>query len=153
MLAKRQIMLHLLRLLTPKRRTDDEHIERVRRQLKTLDRYGWWPFAILLVCEVIFLVVVFGAVDQFARQFQQGNFGGQRPGFWIGAMMGSLAGLAHLKIVDGLIKSLPWHRSERLLIRYHDAIMSVASKLPPEGMATPAILDEMSDATRAVEKS
>jgi hypothetical protein len=113
--------------LLPKRRTDDEHIERVRRQLKMFDRCRWWLFATLLICEVVFLVLVFVVAGQIAGQFQQGNFGGQQPGFWLGAMMGSLIGLMQIKIADNLIKSLPGHRSERLLVRYHDAMQALAS--------------------------
>ncbi len=122
----------------PLHRTDDEHVDRVRRNLRFFDRCRWWGFATLLLFEIIFLVFIFAGVDQLAGQFQKGNFGARQVGFWMGFMSGTAVALFQWKIAEVMIRFLAWNRSERLLIRYHDALKSLASESSVVGMPMPA---------------
>jgi len=118
--------------------TDDEHVERVRGNLRFFDRCLWWGFVAFLVFEIIFLVLIFAGVDQVAGRLQQGNLGPRQVGFWIGFMSGTMVALLQWKIAEGMVRCLAWNRSERLLIRYHDALKSLAAESSVRGAAMTA---------------
>lgn len=104
---------------------DDLHVERVRRNIAHFDR--WWrrPLIVLYAaCAVILVGLIVFAASQFANLWQKMgiNPAGIYAGIGFGIVIGFGFGVLIHAVVGGLIKALAGPRSERLMIRYYDAL-------------------------------
>ncbi len=102
--------------------SDEEFIERLRGTMATWDRLRRRLRVFYLLMAVV-LVGLIVAVCLWLTNLMGRGIQGQNLGFALGFILGlTLGGLA-FKVVHGLMYSLPrGFRSERLLIRYYDAI-------------------------------
>src|SRR4051794_38136790 len=117
-------------------RSDEQHIERLRRTMATFDRWR----RPLIVWHLLIAVGFIGLLAAFAvfigdigRNWGMG-VRGLGPGFILGVVLGAWLGLTAIKIGHELVNLLLGYRSERLLIRYYDA-----SREPP--CETPEAVD------------
>jgi hypothetical protein len=112
--------------------SDDEFIERIRQGIIRFQRRR----KVLVIFSATFLVVafafaIFGAVvvHKVGQLLQ-----GLQPaiaGLLIGANIGAALGLGLFKSINGLMDALLWdNRTERLLIRYYDALKELAREAP-----------------------
>jgi hypothetical protein len=77
------------------------------------------------------LLVMFGALLRGLMQWF--NMQGLAPGFLIGLALGAMLGGLAVKIAHGLVSSLSPPRTERLLLRYFDALTEVARESAAAG--------------------
>jgi hypothetical protein len=108
--------------------TDEEHVRRVRLAVAVYDRWRRPLLALYtgLAIGFVGLLVAAGALLQGLMQW--GNMQGLAPGFLIGLALGAmLRGLA-VKIGHGLMTWLLPPRTERLLLRYYDALIELAQE-------------------------
>jgi hypothetical protein len=122
--------------------SDDEHIERLRRELARLDRLRPWIiafFAIMTVAYVWLLVKIGQSLNDFGQPPNNG-LPNNNPlpnniallnwaGFMLGASFGAVMGLIALKLIHGLMSFVLGRRSERLLVKYHDAFREAQQML------------------------
>jgi hypothetical protein len=111
-------------------RTDEEHVQRVRRTIASWDRWRRWFLAFYAAMGLLVLglaVAMTRLVDRL-----QGIPGNNAPGAWlgfiVGLMLATMLGFLMLSVVHGLIMSLSSLRTERLLLRYHDALAVLAKE-------------------------
>lgn len=109
-----------------KRRTDAEHIEMIRRQIRSFDRFRPWLIAIWGILFLAFLTLSVALPQHFANKVFANNPGQAWLGFVNGFVFGSAFGLLALKTAHGLVLSIVTHRNERLLLRYYDAFQAIA---------------------------
>jgi len=108
--------------------TDEDYVERVRHTVQVLDR---WRRAF----QVFWITVLFASVGILAAMvylldlLMQGN---RMPlliqGFVVGVLLGAILGLLAVKNAHGMASSLQPLRTERLLLRYHDALIALANE-------------------------
>jgi hypothetical protein len=107
------------------RPSDAEFVERVRRSIAWYERFRW-PAVIFYLALTAGLIGLGVALFNF---IQAAPMPGVWPGFFIGVILGALFGKLAYKIGHGLAIALTGsHRSEELLVRYHDALHEVAIK-------------------------
>jgi hypothetical protein len=106
--------------------SDDEHIERLRRDIARFDRWRR-PLLILYTIGAISFVATFVLAVVFVERLARGlgHRGGWWSGFFVGAMLGCGLGLSGLKLAHGIFDLLLAHRNERLLIEYHDVLQKL----------------------------
>jgi hypothetical protein len=108
--------------------SDEEFIERLRGTMATWDRLRrrLRVFYLLLAVAVVGLVV---AVCLLLTNLMGRGIQGQNLGFALGFILGLFLGGLTFKVGFGLMDSLSCgYRSERLLIRYYDAIRQFSPK-------------------------
>jgi hypothetical protein len=101
------------------RKTDEEHVEGVRRMVLTFDRWRK-PFIALYVLMSIGLVAGMVALLVRLHQFGQ-NLNGISVGLVFGIILGAWMGVTIHNIGSALSLFLLGYRNERLLIHYFDA--------------------------------
>jgi hypothetical protein len=102
--------------------SDEEFIERLRTSLATWDRLRRRLFVIYVLSGVVIVGLLIAVCLLLANLLRLG-MQGQNAGFALGVILGLLLGELAFKVVYGLVDSLSGgYRSERLLIRYYDAI-------------------------------
>ncbi|HTU93470.1 MAG TPA: hypothetical protein VMF69_25545 [Gemmataceae bacterium] len=116
----------------PVRLTDDEYVRRVRQRIALYDRWGPWKrafnvgMAIVCIGLFVWLVLVLEKVRQLGMQPAMPQ--GFDPGFLLGVVLGSIAGGLLWKSVLFLVDALESLRTERLLLKYYDALMELAQE-------------------------
>lgn len=108
----------------PKRLSDDEYIEKLRRSMEFWNR---WRYVMLIAN--IGLIIAFGVVAERGVMFvlnmalPPGNAPANWPlaGFVCGATMGMAMGWFSWHSLQQLIEAIGGFRSERLLLKYYDA--------------------------------
>ena len=107
--------------------TDEEHMRRVRLAVAAYDRWRWRrPLLALYTIGFVGLLVTVGALLQGLMQW--GNMQGLAPGFLIGLALGVMLGGLVVKLGHGLMTLLLPLRTERLLLRYYDALTELAQE-------------------------
>jgi hypothetical protein len=107
----------------PKRKTDEEHVEFVRKQVA---RSKW--LVLLHGAAFLFFLVMFMIAWRFVTGLPQimPEFAeGAGPGFVIGLQLGAGAGLFVIFAVITVIFAIPLiqgQRTERLMLKFHDAL-------------------------------
>jgi zinc transporter ZupT len=108
--------------------TDEDHVERVRRTVQLLERWRR-PLQVLWLTTAVASIGSLGAMAYLLELLMQGN---RNPlliqGFIVGVLLGAMAGLLVVKAAHALASSLKPLRTERLLLRYHDALMALANE-------------------------
>ncbi len=105
------------------RRSDEEHVERLRRTMATFDRWR----RLLIVWHLALAIAFIGLIVAFSVLFHDvgRNLGvnvlGLGPGFIAGLAVGASLGMTAIHIGHKLVDLLLGYRNERLLIRYYDA--------------------------------
>jgi hypothetical protein len=107
--------------------TDEEYVVRMRRHAALHDRWRPWLvglYGTLVVAWVGLLAAALYLVNAL------GQLGGARGpivgGFVVGTLLGAIVGLNLIHVAHGLVNSLKSGRTERLLLRYHDALADFA---------------------------
>ncbi|QEH35613.1 hypothetical protein OJF2_41660 [Aquisphaera giovannonii] len=115
-------MLGLWPRMRPK--SDEEHVERLRRSLASFDRWRRPLLALHLAAAVTYVAAVIAAVWALRgfASMMGANAPGVAPGFLIGLAAGASLGFLGVKIAHGLVDLALGLRNERLLVRYHDAL-------------------------------
>ena len=119
------MFLRSARLVLPL--SDEEYVSRIRRGVRLYERWRWWLAAFYGAGFVGFCVLCVFAGHLVAGLGQLVN--AQQPalaGLAIGAMIGLLVGGVGFKIVHGVGFAFSSLRTERLLLRYHDALADLA---------------------------
>jgi cytochrome bd-type quinol oxidase subunit 2 len=106
-------------------RSDEEHIERLRRTMKTWDRWRPWFIVIHSLALVAFLAITIGIAEGLNRNWPN-NPGPVWLGFLLGIPAGGMVGMVAHKIAHGFVWAIAGHRSEHLLLRYYDAVQTIA---------------------------
>jgi hypothetical protein len=102
--------------------TDEQFIERLRRQLAVFDRWRRPLLALYVALAVAFAWITAEAVMRLGDAAQPGNGRqGMIPGFAFGMLMGVGLGLTLQKIINALVLLFSGRR-ERLLVRCYDAL-------------------------------
>lgn len=117
--------------------TDDEYIERIRKLVKSHDRWKRWsaPLVVLVALSpVVMLVLMMQALVGFLKLL--GNAGQPNiPLAWVGFGFGALLGLGLGQHVHSAMMNLfqffTGQRTERLLVRYYDAFQSSLDEPDP----------------------
>ena len=124
-------MRSILRQLMRKAgRTDEEHVQRVRRTVTSWDHWRRWYVAFYATLGLL----VLGLVVAMTRliDWLQGMPGNNAPGAWLGFIVGAALGIKigflAFTVVHGLLMSLSSLRTERLMLRYHDALAVLAKE-------------------------
>jgi hypothetical protein len=108
--------------------TDEEHLRRVRLAVAAYDSCRRPLLALYIGLAIVYvgLLVAIGALLQALRQW--GNMQGLAPGFFIGLALGAMLGGLAVQIGHGLVTFLLPPRTERLLLRYYDALTELAQE-------------------------
>jgi hypothetical protein len=107
--------------------SDAKYVAGIRRYVAFHQRWRRWLVAFYSGAALAVLgLSVFGAnvVAGIGQMANAQNFA--LMGFGIGALVGAMLGGLVLRIAHGLVASLSTLRTERLLLRYHDAIEMLA---------------------------
>lgn len=107
---------------------EDQHVERVRRRLAQFDRLRRWFVGLYVTLAVVFVWLVVKVCTLLAAILQAPN--NAAPGFFgfgIGMTFGVGIGLLAVKIGHGLGSVLFGCRTDRLLVKYHDAVHATSS--------------------------
>ncbi|MGO8745508.1 MAG: hypothetical protein ACLQNE_05920 [Thermoguttaceae bacterium] len=121
-----------------RRETDAECIDRVRKQVRLTEKWGRWTLVSSLITGIasVALAIGFGYGVQLVANLC-GNV--QNPvapqprelawmGFSLGLILGFIAGFSLFKGMHYLVEGIELFRGDRineLLLRYHDAIMTM----------------------------
>jgi hypothetical protein len=111
--------------------TDEEYVERIRRAEAFWERWRR-PVRVTNAVTTVGVVALFliGA-NPFKLLVQGNNAQGLLPGFAIGLMLGVFWGLMMEFATRSLLNSQRSWRTERLLLRYHDALAMLAEQSSP----------------------
>ncbi len=102
--------------------SDEEFIERLRVTVATWDRLRRRLLVFYLLLAVVIVGLIVAACLVLTNLMRMG-IQGQNAGFVLGFIFGLMLGGLTFKVVFGLVDSISGgYRSERLLIRYYDAI-------------------------------
>lgn len=108
--------------LRRKRLSDEEYINRLRRSIDRLERFGVW----LVLLNGAFLVAIVWMLQKIGRVFAQLVQPGIMPwaglGFLTGALFGLMCSSMAYGAIHGIVSVMHGCRAERLLVKYHDAI-------------------------------
>jgi hypothetical protein len=116
------------------RLSDEEFIERQRRNLAQFDRGRLWLMGLYAALFPALLGVSYMATRFLNNVGQQFNVQGGIAGFGIGFAIGAGIGIAALKWAHGFIEVLVGYRSERLMIRFYDAFQELRERLLTESL-------------------
>ena len=106
-------------------RTDEEYVERIRHAVAVMDRSRKWFQVFYVTMTLAFFGVLFAFAELFRWLIQ---WNGVFPGFIVGMSLGGMIGGLALHLGHGLANSLTSQRTERLLLRYHDALVELAKQ-------------------------
>lgn len=101
--------------------SDEQHVERLRRSVKNLDRWRRPLTALYVLSAAAYIGSLVAAVlflDGLGKNLGMQGWG---PGFLFGLLLGATLGTTGLKIFHGLFIVLMGLHNERLLIQYFDA--------------------------------
>jgi fatty acid desaturase len=102
--------------------SDKEYVERVRRSILWYDRFRWLMVVFYLAATAALVSLGFILIDFVLR----GPMPGAWAGFAFGGLLGLLLGKLTHKVGHGLAQALDGaNRSERLLVRYYDALWNL----------------------------
>ena len=106
--------------------SDEDHVERIRKLVARLNRWRrpllvFWILALILVTAML---IATGVLVNLLAQMANNNV--VVLGFILGMQLGMMLGLLIVKVVHGLASSLSSFRTERLMLRYHDALAELA---------------------------
>ena len=109
---------------TTKRMSDEEIVERARKNLEHVERWGQWWVAMHWTGAIVWLATF--AAFGFLVQGWANNMAQNPADLWLGAIFGLLAGASAYHVSHGVIQAmlsrLPDER-DRLLLKYHDALI------------------------------
>jgi len=108
---------------------DEKHVGFWRRVIAFHDRWGL-RFLVLCVMTAVLLLgsmiwLGFKLDEMLKGPAFQGVFAGMAIGLWLG----TAAGIAIFELVKIPLEMLFGHRNERLMLRYHDALRDLVSRL------------------------
>ena len=114
---------------------DESYVERVRRGVRSFDRWRWPLIAfygLILTAFIVFEVAVIRRLGTAISNLE----GRVSPAFSLGLVMGLGLGVPFLGALHGFFfVLLPKQRTERLLVAYHDAFEALRQDriagLPP----------------------
>jgi hypothetical protein len=97
----------------------------LRRTIKTWDRWRPWLIATHVLLFVVFLALSCGIAANLDALWPV-NPGQAWVGFLSGIVSGAAVGIVGHKIAYGLAWVITTHRNERMLLRYYDAVKTMA---------------------------
>ena len=100
--------------------TDDELIANIRKSIRFLDRFRLW-WILLNVGTLVLGILTFTEAFNLVVRLVGGNANPAMLGFSTGAIIGLSASIMVHQILHNLLYAVSNFRSERLLLRYHDA--------------------------------
>lgn len=104
---------------------DEEHVERIRRRVAQFARVRRWCVPVLTVLGVFYVWLCIDFLESFLTPLFK-----DIPlflGFGVGMVIGAGMGMSAFGLAHGLILMCFGYRSERLLVRYHDAPRAASS--------------------------
>jgi hypothetical protein len=107
--------------------SDAKYVANIRRYVAFHQRWRRWFVALYSGGALVVLglsIFAANAVAGFGQMANAQNIA--LIGFGVGALVGSMLGGLVMKTAHGLVVSLSTSRTERLLLRYHDAIEMLA---------------------------
>ncbi len=118
--------------LCPKRKTDEEYIECIRKHLARSKWYGIFLFCCAFLCIVSF----YGWWQQILayRELAPGAEEEVLNGMFIGIVVGAMAGVGIMLASQGVIWGFQYlygQRTERLLVQLHDELKQYKKNSPP----------------------
>ncbi|KKL94692.1 hypothetical protein LCGC14_1862140 [marine sediment metagenome] len=119
--------------LYPKRKTDEQYVEAVR---KLVARSRW--FGVYHACLVIVFVVAFQILWRSICSVD-GLMSGVSKGVHIGIMLGAMAGVLMVLAAQNVIwgaQCFKGHRTERLMLKFHDELKKEKELPTAESKAT-----------------
>lgn len=119
-----------------KRPTEAGRIERIRRNIRAMDRMRPWLIAFHVLAAIVLVVMSIAIAKKFDALLWANNPGPAQIGVLVGLAYGMGIGILALKLGHGLGWALFGYRNERLLLRYYDAFQAIARveiNAPPVG--------------------
>jgi hypothetical protein len=115
--------------------SDDEYIENIRCAIGKIDRQRSWLIAFhgIMLAGAIALGFFAGFAVRQMMALGGGNQAAWLVGVGLGMTIGASLGALVLHSIHGLMISIFPMRTERLLIRYHDAVQLLLSDWRAEG--------------------
>ncbi|MCY2991389.1 MAG: hypothetical protein NTY19_26470 [Planctomycetota bacterium] len=110
---------------------EEQYVERVRRRLAQFERVRRWFVGLYVTLAIAFIWIVvkfcalLAAIPQAPNNAAPGFFG-----FGLGMLFGVLMGLIASKIGYGLAIAFMACRTERLMVKYHDALHAAPTSTP-----------------------
>jgi hypothetical protein len=123
-------MMRLPRGLAP--RSNDEYIERLRRNVAQFDRWRPWILGLYGIAAVLFFAGLFMCVVIFERVGLLAQLPLRWHGLLLGIVIGASIGVSAIKIAHGLGSMLFGLRNERLLVRYYDEVCKIRESIETE---------------------
>jgi len=105
--------------------TDEEHVRRVRRTVAVYDRWRR-PLLVFYAGMALALGGLLVATAWLLPGLMQLGMQAVPQGFFVGLYLGGMLGLLALKAVHGIVAYSATPRTERLLLRYYDALTELA---------------------------
>ena len=117
------------------RRTDEEHVARLRRSVESFDRARPWLLALWLVEAVAWVGLLIGYLVGVSSWLNRGpRGGGDVLSAWIAALIGLSSGFTlgfiAVHLGHALVTILLGQRNQRLLLRYHDELAALRGEKP-----------------------
>ena len=113
--------------------SDEEHVDAIRRAVIICDHMRPWLIALHVLVLIGFAALVPSIINLCA------GFAGNNNGGWVwmglaaGLIVGISIGYLFGYFLHGVIAIVGLGRTERLLVRYHDALQESLQRLPSKG--------------------